>query len=216
MKQVRLNRAEIWIADHALPIFAAVALAIIAGAIAIFVVFLQAGEAKDQVNVLKPQVTRVNKAICDRQSLTHPARAQRCAARIRVGLINCRHVDRCRAALLAAITYPPPARATSAPEGGGAQNPSHAGQQPAPGSPGDGGKGGSHGGGGGKGHAPPEGKPPAPEEGSPPPSTAEPGPGPQAGDQGNGQGPPPAAGKGAVEIETCIVVVCAEVGVGNR
>ena len=147
MKQVRLNRVEVWIADHALPIFGAVAVAIIAGAVAIFVVFLGQKETRDQVNVLRPQVTRVNKAICDKQSLTHEGRAARCAERIRVGLVNCRRVERCRAALLAAITYPPPARSPSpspSPEGGGAQNPSTAGQQPAPGSPG-GGQGGGHG-----------------------------------------------------------------------
>lgn len=144
MKQVRLNRVEIWIADHALPVFAVVALAIIAGAVGIFVVFLQAEAAKDQVNVLKPQVTRVNKAICDKQSLNHPQRAERCAARIRVGLVNCRHSQPCRAALLAAITYPPPARptapssttaTTAAPnsKGGAIQQPSnHGHQQPGP------------------------------------------------------------------------------------
>jgi len=108
MKQVRLNRLELWIADHAAPIFIIVAALIVAGAIGITVVFLQAREAGDQVNVLKPQVTRVNKAICDKQSLNHAQRAERCAERIRIGLINCRRSEPCRAAFLAVATSPPP------------------------------------------------------------------------------------------------------------
>lgn len=144
MKQVRLNRLEIWIADHAAPIFIIVAALIVAGAIGITVVFLQAREAGDQVNVLKPQVTRVNKAICDKQSLDHPQRAERCAERIRIGLVNCRHSVPCRAAFLAIATYPPPARSTvpssttaitTAPDqkGGATQQPSnHGHQQPGP------------------------------------------------------------------------------------
>ncbi len=139
MKQVRLNRVEVWIADHALPIFGAVSLAIITGAIAIVLTFLNQSAVEHKVDVLRPQVTRVNKAICDKQSLDHSQRAQRCAERIRVGLINCRRSDPCRAALFAAITYSPPKREVSLADlggtkGGGAQQPSHHGhQQPSPG-----------------------------------------------------------------------------------
>lgn len=210
MKQVRLNRVEIWIADHALPIFGVVALAIIAGAIGITVAFLEAGEAKQQVEVLRPQVTRVNKAICDKQSLNHPQRAERCAERIRVGLINCRHSEPCRAAFLATITYPPPARgATSgttaklsspstspAPgdsEGGDAQQPSHGHQHPSPGSqPGP------------EPASPSPGPAPAPEQGPPAPT---PGNGPQ-----NGAGGSSSSGAG---VEVCAVKTCvgAEVNV---
>ncbi|HEX7246428.1 MAG TPA: hypothetical protein VF245_12785 [Solirubrobacterales bacterium] len=216
MKQVRLNRAEVWIADHALPIFGAVALAIIAGAVAIFVVFLNQRDTAHQVNVLKPQVTRVNKAICDRQSLTHPDRATRCAERIRVGLINCRHSEPCRAAFLAVATSPPPARPISTLTGGGGaiQQPSnHGHQHPSPGSqPGQG-----HGHGHGGGH---ESAPQAPE--SPP--------GAESGGQGGGQAPGqerPPAGQGGGQggsssgagVEVCVEAVntCveAEVGLGR-
>lgn len=206
MKQVRLNRAEVWIADHALPIFAAVALAIIGGAVAIFVVFLENGETRDQVNVLRPQVTRVNKAICDKQSLDHPQRAERCAERIRVGLVNCRRSEPCRAALLAAITYPPPARSEPLPNlskstqgsgqpGGGdaVQQPSHQGhQQPGP-----------HGGGQGEGHQggqEPGAKPPEPSsqaESAPP-----------AGDSGappaNESSPPHPAAQAVEQVENAV------------
>lgn len=214
MKQVRLNRVEIWIADHALPIFGVVALAIIAGAIGITVVFLEAGEAKQQVEVLRPQVTRVNKAICDKQSLNHPQRAERCAERIRVGLINCRHSEPCRAAFLATITYPPPARgATSSPssatkttspapgdaEGGGAQQPSHGHQHPSPGSqPGQ----------------PSQEASPAPSPSSGPSAAPEPGPPAQT----PGNGPQNGAGGGSSSgagVEVCAAKACvgAEVNV---
>lgn len=221
MKQVRLNRVEVWIADHALPIFAAVALAIIAGAVAIFFVFLQAGEAQDQVSVLRPQVTRVNKAICDRQSLDHPGRAQRCAERIRVGLVNCRHVSRCRAAFLAILTYPPPARgatsrgirATSTPStgdtgGGGAQQPK-GNQQPGPGSqPGhEGGQGNGHGGG----HSSPaETTPGASQGGSGGDTPADTG-----GGQGGGDSGAQGGSSSGVGVEVCVPrVTCIEAEVG--
>jgi hypothetical protein len=214
MKQVRLNRVEVWIADHALPIFAVVALAIVAGAVAITLVFIQAQKAGDQVNVLKPQVTRVNKAICDKQSLGHPQRAERCAERIRVGLINCRRSTSCRAAYLALATYPPPAKpargATSpgSPEpspgssrdtgGGDAQQPSNNGhQQPAP----------------GKGAESPAEPSPAPPAATGGPGVAEPGKPAEA----PGNGPPAESGKSGVDVEVCVVegtCVGAEVGVG--
>jgi len=230
MKQVRLNRVEIWIADHALPVFAAVAVAIVAGAVAIFVVFLGQQDTQNQVNVLRPQVTKVSRAICDSESLKHPDRAARCAERIRIGLVNCRKVERCRAALIAAITYPPPTRGATevssspdatSPEGGGAQNPSTAGQQPTPGSPG-----GGHGEGHGQGHkpgpkslAPTPGAEPAPGPPDTGPDTGSPaGPPGQGGEGGPGQSeskPPPGAGKSGVELEACALAVCAEVGVGR-
>jgi hypothetical protein len=107
-----LNKVEIWVAERAAPIFGLLVVLILLGAIAVFVTYQRSGNAEDQISVLKPQVTKVAGAICDRQSLRsqHPERAARCAERIRIGLINCRQVPECRAALLAAITYPPPAR----------------------------------------------------------------------------------------------------------
>lgn len=218
MKQVKLNRVEIWIADHALPIFAAVALAIILGAVAIFYVFLQAGDAQSQVKVLEPQVTRVNKAICDKQSLNHPQRAERCAERIRVGLVNCRHSSPCRAAFLAIVTYPPKARpgspsgttaTTTAPSSKGVmpQTPSTGHQQPGPGSPGH--SGGEHEGQG-------QGAPPAPSPG--------PSPAPGAPAAPEASPPPETPGNGAqggstsgADVEVCALERCvgAEVGLGN-
>jgi hypothetical protein len=139
-----LNRLEVWVAEHSAPVFAILAVLIVLAAVAVFYTFQQSGEARDQVNVLKPQVTKVAGAICDQQSLKHTDRATRCAERIRIGLVNCKRVERCRAALLAAITYPPPAHAgapssttaiTTAPteKGGATQQPSnHGHQQPGP------------------------------------------------------------------------------------
>ena len=212
MKQVKLNRLEIWIADHAAPIFIVVAALIVAGAIGITVVFLQAREAGDQVNVLKPQVTRVSKAICDQESLRHPNRARSCAERIRVGLVNCRKVPRCRAAFLAIATYPPPARSTApssttaittAPdqEGGATQQPSnHGHQQPGP-------SGGQQ-----------EGS----QEASPAPSEPEGGSGAGQAQEspGNGaQGSPGGSSPSGVGVEVCaeLVNTCvgAEVGLGH-
>lgn len=202
MKQVRLNRAEIWIADHALPIFGAVALAIVAGAVGITTVFLEAGDAREQVEVLRPQVTKVSKAICDQESLRHRNRAESCAERIRVGLVNCRKVPRCRAAFLAIATYPPPAHAdapsdttatTTAPdqEGGATQQPSnHGHQQPGP-------SGGQHHEGGQEAApspSPAPSGPPAPERGPP---TETPG---NGGQGGQGGSPPSGAG-----VEVCVL-----------
>lgn len=218
MKQVRLNRVEVWIADHALPIFGVVALAIVAGAIAITLVFMQAQEAGDQVNVLKPQVTRVSKAICDQESLDHPNRARSCAERIRVGLVNCRRVPRCRAAFLAIGTYPPPAKPTStkapssttAPssEGGDAiHQPSHQGHQPpGPGKGPSGGNGGNGQGGGEEASPAPSG-PPAAEDGPP------------AETPGNGaQGSQGGSSSSGADVELCVLehtCVGAEVGLGG-
>lgn len=134
-----LNKVEVWVAEHAPPIFAVIAVLIIIGAAAVFWTYQQQGNTADEVKVLKPQVTRVNKAICDRQSLIHPGRAARCAERIRVGLVNCRHYQPCRAAWLALVTYPAPAREASSgsgadAKGGAIQKPSsHGHQHPGPG-----------------------------------------------------------------------------------
>jgi hypothetical protein len=211
-----LNRFEVWVSEHAGPVFVAVAAAIVLCAGAFFWVWEKSGDTQDQVNVLRPQVTKINQAVCDARSLESEAKARRCAERIRVGLVNCRRYDRCRAAFIAALTYPPPARpdAASTAEGGGAQNPSTAGQQPAPGQPGGGDKGGGH----DHGQRPgPKSPQPAPEAGPAPASpdtgtgsSADPG---QGADQGEDESPPPS--KGGVEVETCLLVVCAEVGVGR-
>lgn len=163
---MKLSHTEEWIAEHSIGIFAVVAILMVLGTY--FGLRLLGAQERVQrdVNVLKPQVTRVSRAICDEQSLNHKGRAARCAARIRVGLVNCRRVERCRAALLAALTYPPP---TATLGGGGAQNPSPAGQQPEPGhTPGGQGKR-DH----GKHHRPPHGSPaPAPEPAQPPAAAA--------------------------------------------
>jgi hypothetical protein len=201
MKPIELNRAEVWVADHVRPIFLGIATAIVLCSVAVFVTYERQGEVEQQVNVLRPQVTRVNKAICDRESLGHPARAHRCAERIRVGLINCRRSDPCRAAFLAVATYPPPARptapsSTTVPKTrGGAAQPSHHGhQQPGPGSPGH------HGGG----QEPSPGPSPAPS-----PSPA-PEPGPVAESPGNGAQGGSTSGAG---VEVCVEIVNTCLGV---
>ncbi len=136
-----LNQVENWIAEHAVPVFAVLSVAVVFGASGVFLTFQRSGEAQRQVRVLEPRVTRINRAICDRSSLKNERKARRCAERIRVGLINCKRVDRCRAAFLAVLTYPPPARGTTSPPevssgsagatGGGDafQPPSHHGHQ---------------------------------------------------------------------------------------
>lgn len=211
-----LNKVEIWVADHAVPIFLVIALAIVLGAGAVFWTWQQQGDTAEQVKVIAPQVTRIDKAICDRASLNHPARARACAERIRIGLVNCRRSSRCRAAYLALATYPPPARSTApssttatttAPssEGGDAvHQPSHQGhQQPGP-------SGGQQEGGQEPSPAPSPGAsvPPAPG-GGPPAET------PGNGAQG-GQGGSSASGVG-VEVCAELVNTCvgAEVGLGH-
>lgn len=132
-----LNKAEVWIANHAVPIFVSLAVLILVGAAAVFYTYQRQGDTANEVHVLKPQVTKINRAICDERSLRNEARARACAERIRVGLVNCRQVSRCRAAFLAVLTYPPPARPTSttpsSEKGGAIQQPSNNGhQQPGP------------------------------------------------------------------------------------
>lgn len=139
-----LNKLEVWVAENAVPIFAVIAVLIVIGAAAVFYTYQEQSSTAERVKVLVPQVTKVSKAICDQESLDHPNRARSCAERIRVGLVNCRKVPRCRAAFLAIATYPPPAHpgapssttaTTTAPsqEGGAIQQPSnHGHQQPGP------------------------------------------------------------------------------------
>lgn len=211
-----LNKVEVWVAEHAVPIFGAIALLIVIGALAVFVTYQKQNAVAERVKVLSPQVTRVNQAICDKRSLESESRARRCAARIRVGLVNCRRVDRCRAAFLAVLTYPPPARSTAPsgttlePEGGGAQQPSNSGhQQPGPGEqPG-------HGQGGGNDHG---------QEASPAPSPSASGPpaaehGPPAESPGNGaQGSQGGESSSGADVEVCALERCvgAEVDVNPK
>lgn len=132
-----MNKTERWIADHALPIFGVIAVLIVLGAAAVFYTYQRQGDTAEKVQVIAPQVTKINRAICDRGSLINDVKAKRCAERIRIGLVNCRRVSRCRAAYLALATYPPPAKPTSttpsSEEGGAIQQPSNNGhQQPGP------------------------------------------------------------------------------------
>lgn len=208
MKSKELNRVEVWVAEHAVPIFLVIAALIVVGAIAVFVTWEKQGNTADKVHVIAPQVTRINRAICDKRSLTHSIRAQACAERIRIGLVNCRHVARCRAAYLALATYPPPAKTVSpssaATAGGGARNPSHAGQQPGPGEqPGHHQGGSNHGG-----HKKP---PPEPTPAPSPAPAPTPAPVPSPGNSGD----TPGADKG---VKACVEVAlsaCAEVDLGN-
>lgn len=195
-----LNRVEIWIAEHWAPIFAVLSVLIILGTIAVFVTWRQQSGTADTVKVIQPQVTHISQAICDKHSLGHPERARRCAERIRVGLINCRRSQPCRAAYLALATYPPPARS----EGGDAQTPSTAGQQPSPGhQPG-------HPGGR---HKPPRSTPkPAPTPVAPAP-TAPPPPEPSPGNSGDS----PGGDNGTKACVHIVVSACVQAGTnGNQ
>jgi len=204
-----LNKLEVWVAEHAVPIFGVIALLIVVGAVAVFVTYQEQSGIAERVKVLVPQVTKVNKAICDKQSLNHPQRAARCAERIRVGLVNCRHSQPCRAALLAAITYPPPAQptapsgATPRSGGGDAFQPATGHQQPGPGEQ--------------PGHEGGQDGPPTPSPGPSGPAAAEPGP--PAESPGNGaQGSPGGSSSSGPGVELCVLehtCVGAEVGLGG-
>lgn len=200
MKQVRLNRLEIWVADHAAQILLVVATLVIIGAIAIFFIFAQQGETQHQVDVLEPKVTRVVRAaaICSSETIKEKESSDACAARLRFALVVCRHSPRCRAAVLAIVNYPPPSRSPAATtEGGGARNPSNSGQQPGPGKPGPHGDSGQD-------------VVPAPSPVAPAPPAPEPGPPVET----PGNGPPAGAGKpSGAGVEVCATSKCVDVGV---
>lgn len=99
-----LNRFEVWASDHATHIFGAIALLIVLGAAAVFYTYQRTGDAEDQIRTLTPKVAHIIK--CNQHSLVDEKRAEECAARIRIGLINCRRVESCRAAYLALATFP--------------------------------------------------------------------------------------------------------------
>jgi hypothetical protein len=161
-EQKPLNRFEIFASDHAPRIFVVVALLIVLGAGAVLWVFQRQGDTQRQVDVLKPQVTKIVRAakVCSLDAARKSQESRDCALRLRVALVNCRQYPRCRAALLAILTYPPPARSTSttspssttatttapAEKGGATQQPSDNGhQQPGPGKGPQGGNGGNGG-----------------------------------------------------------------------
>lgn len=148
-----LNKLEVWVADHAVPIFMVTAVLILLGAGAVILTYERTGDAEHNIDILRPKVAHIIK--CNQRSLVDQKRAEECAARIRVGLINCRRVRSCRAAYLALATFPEQAAsptssspssttATTAapasgsqPKGGAIQTPSTNGHQPgSPGSPG--------------------------------------------------------------------------------
>lgn len=209
MSEKPLNRVEVWVAEHAVPIFLTIAVAIIVGAAAVFFTWERSNGTAEKVHVLEPQVTKINRAICDRRSLGNDARARACAERIRIGLINCRRSTRCRAAYLALATFPPePARgATSSPEpssgsprdtGGGdaVQPPSHQGHQP----PGP-----------GKGPGSPAGAAPSPSRGPEGSGAPEPSPG---GEEAAGSGKGGSNSSSGAGVEVCLLESCAAVEVG--
>lgn len=123
---MRLNSTEEWIAAHSVRVFAVMAILMAVGGYMSLKALRAQERVQHDVSVIKPQITKIGRAICDQRSLENKARAARCAEQLRIGLINCRRARRCRAALLAALA-PSPA------QGGDAQNPSHPGQQPGPG-----------------------------------------------------------------------------------
>jgi len=202
-----LNRLEVWIAEHSAPIFVCLALLIVLAAIAVFYTFQQAGEAKRQVDVLRPQVTRVVKGavVCSLDASRGSQESRRCALRLRVALVNCRRYPRCREALLLAIASPTPTPGLDAPpalptrhssSGGGDAllPPSNHGHQPP-----------------GPATGPPAATPPttspAPSPGvsGPPGNPEAPGKGPAEDKPGNpSPGPPSGAGVEVCALERCV------------
>lgn len=226
MKPVKINSFEVWVADHAVPVFVVVATAIVLGAGGFLFEFQRQGDTQHEVDVLRPKVTKIVHAasVCNAKSIKRSRALEACASRLRFALVACRAEPRCRASLLAIVNYPPPARLDAHPalpneapgqKGGATQTPSNHGHQhpgPAKGPSGD-----HH-------HATPAPSPidatpaPAPAPTPSPPAAGDTGPG-NSGEhsQGNGppQTPPGQTKKGLVEAETCLGEVCVEVGVGG-
>lgn len=153
---MKLNKVEVWIAEHSIRIFAVVALLTLIGVGLFVYLFDKYGDEKKRVDVLERKVTRIVK--------------------VREGT----------------------APKGPGPEGGGAQNPSNAGQQPSPGKGHQGGK------------KPPKSPPPAPAP-SPSPAPATPESAPSPGNSGK----TPGAEKGVKACVNLAVSACAEVGLGN-
>lgn len=211
-KPGELNKVEVWLAEHAVPVFTVLALLILIGAGAVFWTYQNTGDVEHQVDVLKPKIAHIVK--CNKGSLVDDKRATECAARIRIGLINCRRSQACRAALIAAITYPAQA---ALPEGGDPLSPSTAGQQPSPGQPGHPGNtqhpgesgGGGPGDNGGEEPPVPGTQAPSPAPSAPAaPEPTEPPETPVSGDQGTS--PPPSTSGAGVQLcvleGTCVHV----------
>lgn len=199
-KTGELNKVEVWVAERAVPIFVALAVLIALGAGAVFYTYSKQGATQRQVDVLQPQVTQIVKAAatCDEKSLHHRGQSKLCAERIRIGLLNCRRVPSCRAALLAAIAGPPPHRIDAQPAlptkgssssgGGDAFQPSNHGHQhpgPAP------------------------GPSPSPSPSPAPAPSPAPSPSPPAESPGNGaQGSPGGGSSSGAGVEVCALERC--------
>lgn len=211
-KTPSLNPVEEWIAEHSIRIFVAVAVAMLVCGGFIFYSLDKQGSTQGQVNALKPQVTQVvhEAAICNSKVLYNRRASSDCARRIHIGLTNCRRHPRCRAAFLALLTYPPPAR----PGGVMPHSPSTAGQQPTPGS-----HPGGHAGGHPK-HSAPAKKPPkkheVPAPAPPPPAApaAPPASPPPPSEPGH-SGEHPGAGKGVKTCVELVVSACVQAEVGE-
>jgi hypothetical protein len=216
MKPVKINHFEVWVADHAVPVFAVVSVLMVLGAGAFLIVYHQAGEAQREVDILKPQVTKIVRAasVCDTKTIKELKGARACSGRLRFALTACRHDPQCRAAILAIVNYPSPARG----EGKEVvpQSPSSAGQQPGPGT-----QPGHQGHGGKPPKKPPKSPAPSPVPETPAPIAPQPAPpvdtAPGNSDEhSQGNGPPhtpPGQEKKGVEVDACVTTLCVEVGV---
>lgn len=218
-EEMDVNRIELWIAEHARPIFLVLAALIVLAGAAVIVTYQKSGDTQHQVDVLKPQVTKIVRAAatCSAQTVKEKKTSNACAARLRFALVVCRRSARCRAALLAIVNYPPPARGAtevspgSAGDTGGGdalQPPSSHGHQP----PGPGSQPGHQGNGQGKGQEPS----PAPSPGPSAPPAHEPGPPAET----PGKGPPASPGGGSssgVGVEVCVLErTCVGVEAGQK
>ncbi len=202
-----LNKIEMWIAEHSIRIFLVIAALLCVGAFFAVKASVRSVETAREVDVLKPQVTKIvhAAATCSAQTIKEKRTSNACAARLRFALVVCRRSARCRAALLAIVNYPPPAKSTSpsnttatAPSKGvmPQQPSSHGHQQPGP-------SGGQHHE-GGQGAAPTPSPAPSPAPSGPP--AHEPGPPAETPGKGPPGGTPPGQeGKSpsGVGVEVC-------------
>lgn len=148
----QLNRIEVWILEHSIRLFLAIAVAILLAAGAFLYLVDRQGSAEAQIEVLRPEVTKVFHAaiLCEPRSLHHARESRSCARQLEIAFLNCRLYPSCRAILLAAVLTP------GTPKEVMPQHPSSAGQHPSPG------------------HAPGTRKPPAPTAAAAAPTPAPP------------------------------------------
>lgn len=118
-----MERLGRWTVEHSGKIFAVIAVSMaIAAGFAIWQIGRQ-GEIQHQVDVLRPQVTRVihRASICAPGTLRRISSRRECARLLEIGFRSCRLYPECRAAVLLAIMTPHSEGVTPQPSRGGQQ-----------------------------------------------------------------------------------------------